>query len=132
MSSMIEREARALGVAVIDVHGIEEFSDLAYWAEDMVHFSGHGHIRVANEAARVLGLRHRIPQAPRHLMLAPARGFLDTLRWVWVWVIPFIERRLRGTSSGDGLTSKYLRLEPYASGQFEVIELNRVDYSTAA
>jgi len=132
MSAMIERVAAELGIPVIDVHGIAEFSQLAYWAEDMVHFSGHGHIRVANEAADLLGLKHRIPQAQPHEMVAPGRGPIDTIRWVIVWVIPFIERRLRGTSSGDGMTSKHLRLVPFSAAQFEVVEVSRDDYAVAA
>lgn len=116
MSAMIERVAAEFGIQVIDVHGIEEFSWLEFWAEDMVHFSGHGHIRVANETARLLGLNHRIAEAERHEMSAPPRGPIATLRWIAVYVIPFIERRLRGTSSGDGLSPKHLNLVQY-SGQ---------------
>jgi hypothetical protein len=49
-----------------------------------------------------------------------------------VWVIPFIERRLRGTSSGDGMTSKHLRLVPFSAAQFEVVEVRRDEYAVAA
>lgn len=123
MSRMIESVAKELGVPIIDVHGIDEFSELAFWAEDMVHFSGHGHIRVANEAARLLGLNHRMPEAKQDEMIAPGRGFVDTIRWVVVWVIPFIERRLRGTSSGDGMQSKHQKMIPYYPCGFEIISV---------
>jgi len=130
MSEMINRVAAELDIAVIDVHGIHDFTDLAFWAEDMVHFSGHGHIRVANSAAGVLGLSHRIPEAPKHEMVAPARDLFSTIRWYWEYVIPFIERRLRGTSSGDGLTAKHSSLVPFR-GNFELIPA-REDYAQAA
>jgi lysophospholipase L1-like esterase len=134
MSQMIDRVAASLGIPVIDVHGIEDFTDLVYWAEDMVHFSGHGHIRVANEAAATLGLTHRIPEAARHEMTAPSRNLLATLRWYKEYVLPFIERRLRGTSSGDGLTSKHLQLVPFANLEFDVVRVpaTRDAYATAA
>ena len=126
MSQMIDRVAAELNIPVIDVHGIDDFADLVYWAEDMVHFSGHGHIRVANEAAATLGLVHRIPEAPRHEMTAPSRNLLATLRWYKEYVLPFIERRLRGTSSGDGLTSKHLKLVPYTNTEFQLVSVERL------
>ena len=122
MSNLIERVAGELGIRVIDVHGIESFKDLCFWAEDMVHFSGHGHIKVANRAAEVLGLTHRIREAGHLEMTPPPRGFFDTLKWVKVWVIPFFERRIKGTSSGDGMLPKHLNLVPYAPhDEFEII-----------
>ncbi|MEI6591317.1 MAG: SGNH/GDSL hydrolase family protein, partial [Actinomycetes bacterium] len=73
LTRMLERVAAEFGVRVIDVHGIESLSELYYWAEDMVHFSGHGHIKVANRAAEVLGLTHRMPEARIEDMTAPSR-----------------------------------------------------------
>ena len=132
MSQMIDRVAAELNIPVLDVHGIEDFTDLAFWAEDMVHFSGHGHVRLANEAADLLGLKHRIPEAEKHAMEAPPRDLYSTLRWYKEYVLPFIERRLRGTSSGDGMTSKHLSLAPYQNPQLEVVAVTRRDYARAA
>ena len=132
MSAMIERVAAEFDVPVIDVHGIEEFSNLEFWAEDMVHFSGHGHIRVANTAAQLLQLTHRISEADPSEMKAPPRGPIATLRWIVVYVIPFIERRLRGTSSGDGLTSKHLSLVPYSGNHVGVVRIGRDEFAQAA
>lgn len=119
MTAMIERVAGELGIRVIDVHGIESFKDLCFWAEDMVHFSGHGHIKVANAAAELLGVSHRMREAAHFEMTPPSRGFIDTVRWFWVWVLPFFERRIRGTSSGDGMLPKHLQLVPYAASAFD-------------
>ena len=134
MSDMIDRVAGELGIPVIDVHGIEDFTDLAYWCEDMVHFSGHGHIRIANAAADLLRLRHRIPAAPRHEMTAPNRNLRNTIRWYKEYVLPFIERRLRGTSSGDGLTSKHLSLVPFEFPEMPIVSASdrRSGYAKAA
>ncbi|MEN9715923.1 MAG: hypothetical protein RJA35_1390 [Actinomycetota bacterium] len=132
MTQMIDVVAAELGIPVIDVHGIKDFEDLVFWAEDMVHFSGHGHVRIANEAASLLALTHRIPEAARHQMVAPSRGFIATLRWYKEYVLPFIERRLRGTSSGDGMTSKHLTLAPYANLEIEVVAISRSDFARAA
>lgn len=132
MSQMINRVAAELNIGVIDVYGIQDFTDLAFWAEDMVHFSGHGHTRVANQAAAILGLNHRIPEAPRHTMQAPPRDLVSTLRWYKDYVLPFIERRLKRTSSGDGMTSKHLTLAPYSNHQLATVPVTRRDYAQAA
>jgi len=132
ISKMIERVALELGVQIIDVHGVESFSDLRYWAEDMVHFSGHGHIKIANQAAEILGLSHRMVEADRDDMVAPPRGPIATARWVVVYVIPFIERRLKGASSGDGMSSKHLSLVPYTSQAFEELLAPSARYARAA
>lgn len=132
LSRMLERVAAEFGIRVIDVHGIESFSELYYWAEDMVHFSGHGHIKVANRAAEVLNLTHRMPEARLEDMTAPSRTFFATLEWVRVYVIPFISRRIRKVSSGDGMQPKHLRLQPYSNTEFEVIQLSPDDFVAAA
>jgi len=130
LTRMLERVAAEFGVRIIDVHGIDSFSELYYWAEDMVHFSGHGHIKIANRAAEVLGLNHRMPEAKLEDMTAPSRTFFATLEWVRVHVIPFISRRIRRTSSGDGMLPKHLKLVPYSNTEFEVIRA--ADFEIAA
>lgn len=110
MTSLIERVAGEFDVPVLDLFSMNEFSKLEFWAEDMVHFSGHGHIRVANRAAELLGLDDRIAESPSADMIAPNRSLLATARWMWVHVFPFWGRRLRGASSGDGLNPKHLEL----------------------
>jgi lysophospholipase L1-like esterase len=121
MTNLIERVAGELGIRVIDVHRIDSFADICFWAEDMVHFSGHGHVKVANRAAEVLGLSHRMPEASHLEMTPPDRSLYGTLKWIYVWVIPFFERRLKGTSSGDGMLPKHLELAPYSPNEFVIL-----------
>ncbi len=132
LTRMLERVAAEFGVRVIDVHRIESLSELYYWAEDMVHFSGHGHIKVANRAAEVLGLTHRMPEAELEDMIAPSRTFFATLEWIGIHVIPFISRRIRKVSSGDGMQSKHLSLMPFSNSEFEVIRASANEYVVAA
>ena len=109
-SEMIAEVAEEFDLPVLDIHGIHSFEELVYWAEDMVHFSGHGHIKIANQAAELLDLSYRYPEVPEHELPAISRGLLDTLRWVQRDVIPFFGRKLRGVSSGDGLDPKHFEL----------------------
>ena len=117
-SAMLAEVAGELEIPVLDVHGIESFKDLAYWAKDMVHFSGHGHIKVANRAAGLLELRYRYPEIG-FMDQTPARGILETARWVSRDVLPFLGRKLKGVSSGDGMQPKQLELEPLRAKQDE-------------
>jgi lysophospholipase L1-like esterase len=110
-SILIDTVADEFDIPVLDVYGIEDFSELAYWAEDMVHFSGYGHIKVANQAAEILGLSHKFPLP--HLQPV-SRGVAETLRWIGRDVIPFFERRVKGKTSGDGMLPKHLELGPYS------------------
>jgi lysophospholipase L1-like esterase len=112
-SSMIGEVAADFDIPVLDIHGIADFEQLLFWAEDMVHFSGHGHITVANRAAELLGLRYRYPELDRIELTPLSRGVVETAAWIFRDVIPFFQRKLRGVTSGDGLEPKQTSLEPY-------------------
>lgn len=113
MTLMIERVASDMNVPVHDVHRIESLAAVSYWAEDMVHFSGPGHIKVANEAAKLLGLTFRISELDDCEIAKPSRGPIGTSKWLLVHVVPFFWRRIRRVSSGDGLDPKLPTLETY-------------------
>ena len=112
-SEMIEDVAAEFEIPVLDVYGIQDFKELMYWAEDMVHFSGHGHIAVANQAAKLLDLNYRFPELDPQELAPISRSILETMAWVKRDVIPFFQRRLKGVTSGDGMDPKHLTLEAY-------------------
>jgi lysophospholipase L1-like esterase len=112
-SEMIEDVAREFDLPVLDVYSIPEFSDLAFWAQDMVHFSGHGHIEVANKAAELLDLKYRYPRAAPGELGEISRSVLETISWIGRDVIPFFDRKMRGVTSGDGLSPKHSKLSPF-------------------
>ena len=127
MSTMIRGVAAQTGVQVVDIHSLTEFSQLAFWCEDMVHFSGHGHIRVANLAADMLGLKYRVAATPAGQMDAPKRDLYHTLRWYVIHVAPFVKRRIKGVSSGDGLVSKHQGLtHRFAFSHQPLLPANRI------
>ena len=112
-SQMIDRVARDFEIPVLDVYGIKDFESLLFWADDMVHFSGHGHIAVANRAAKILNLRYRYPELDPIELDPISRGMSETFRWIIRDVIPFFSRKLRGVTSGDGLEPKHTKLAPF-------------------
>jgi hypothetical protein len=76
----------------------------------MVHFSGQGHIRVANDAAALLDLNYRFVNPE---LTAVSRGLVETAKWVTRDVLPFFDRKLKGVTSGDGMQPKHNALSPY-------------------
>jgi len=141
VTDLVESVAQEFKLPVIDVYRIQNFRDLCFWADDMVHFSGHGHARVANEAAALLNLNYRFEEAEAENMSAPARGLADTVEWITRDVIPFFQRRIKGVTSGDGLRPKWPTLEPYAPsvshwnlvrvGTFQLPAISRFNDSVA-
>lgn len=140
MTEVIERVARDMNVPLHDVHRIQSLSDVSYWAEDMVHFSGPGHIKVANEAAALLNLSYRLSELDECEIAVPERGVFGTSRWVIKHVVPFVWRRIRRVSSGDGLEPKLPELTVYSglsldletAEEFLPANFGKFDYSKAS
>lgn len=94
---------------VLDVWGMRALRDMRMWGADRLHLSPEGHRRVAQQAAWTLGLPTEgdwldllPPLEPK-----PARQRLaENAEWSKEYFGPWIERRLRGTSSGDGREAK--------------------------
>lgn len=98
--------AERLGVPFADNWNDAELAGRQYWSPDRLHLAPVGHHRVATHVLRVLG--HEAPAdwvtsaAP---VPAPTRG--EQLRYTRDHVVPWVQRRLTGRSSGDGRTAKY-------------------------
>ena len=94
-------------------HGVV---DARLWHPDRLHANSEGHERIADAAADVLGLpdatpswRDPLPPAERlrlHALLAREAS------WTGRHFAPWILRRVRGRSSGDGIPPKRPRLAP--------------------
>jgi hypothetical protein len=83
----------------------------SFLAFDRLHMNAEGHKRLANAVLEGLGL----PFDPNWKVLPPPnkpqpkfKKILDNLAWILVFVLPWIWRRLRGKSSGDGRSAKYI------------------------
>jgi len=101
--------ARDHDARVVDLgrHGV---ADPRLWHPDRLHANGEGHQRIADAAAHALGLpgadaswRLPLPPAPAASRRAALSG---DLRWAGTHLAPWVGRRIRGRSSGDGLTAK--------------------------
>ncbi|RLK52977.1 GDSL-type esterase/lipase family protein [Microbacterium telephonicum] len=99
--------AAQTGAIVLDLEAEPELRRPELWAADKVHLRSAGHRFVAYRAAAALG----VPDAGAlagldeafHLDEDPP----ETGTWLRVHALPWMWRRLRGRTAGDGVTAKY-------------------------
>ncbi|QHC23614.1 SGNH/GDSL hydrolase family protein [Streptomyces sp. GS7] len=112
LNDRIRQAARRHGVAVAETSHHPVVTDPRLWSPDRLHASPLGHQRIAAAVAHALALpgsddtwTHPLPPlatpAPTGWNAAAAE-----LRWVAAFLGPWLGRRLRGRSSGDGHTAK--------------------------
>jgi hypothetical protein len=99
-----------VGAIVVDANGEKFFSDKRFLAFDRLHLNAIGHSRCADAVLEKLGYdfdpgwRTPLPPAtPTPWIKERAIG----VAWFFVFALPWIIRRLRGRSSGDGRACKY-------------------------
>lgn len=103
------------GARVVDLWGMAPLADPRAWGPDRLHLRPDAHRRVALRVLETLGepvtedWRLPLPDgAP-----APWRDRqLDDLRWMRDFALPFVRRRLRGRTTGDGFLPKRPDLLP--------------------
>lgn len=92
------------------------FEDPRAWDEDRLHLSTLGHERLACAAGASFGLPIDFDFLLAPQGAVPPRTFRTEADWCWNHMRPWIYRRLRGTSSGDGRVAKRPLLEPIVAG----------------
>jgi lysophospholipase L1-like esterase len=93
---------------LVDLDESTALADPRMWSPDRLHPSSIGHQQIAHAVLNRLGIADDV--APVDLGPLPAKGWVharrDDAHWARVYFAPWIVRRLRGTSSGDGITAK--------------------------
>ncbi len=102
--------ALEVGAIIADANEEPAFSDRRFLAFDRLHLNAIGHDRVAQAVQEILDLpfdsawREPLPPAkPEPKIL---RALVTTL-WFVTFALPWMWRRARGKSSGDGRSCKY-------------------------
>jgi lysophospholipase L1-like esterase len=106
----VREVAAEVGAIIIDANSERFFSDKRFLAFDRLHLNEEGHRRCADAVLEKLGYefdagwRTPLPPAkPTPWVKERAIGVL----WFFTFALPWIIRRLRGRSSGDGRVCKY-------------------------
>ena len=116
-NELVREIADTEGAMVADYWRWREFSDVRYWAVDRLHMNQHGHTLMAKKVLEVLAA-HSItakdysdqiadPQLPPAAVDSRGQKLKDDLGWAKEHLVPWVQRRLKGTSSGDTLQPKY-------------------------
>jgi len=106
----VRRVGTEVGAIVVDANEEQFLSDRRFLAFDRLHLNSMGHNRCAQAVQEKLGLpfdpawRTPLPHAKKTPWLIEKA---ITVAWFVTFALPWIFRRLRGKSSGDGRSAKY-------------------------
>jgi hypothetical protein len=90
--------------------------DWRMWAPDRIHLTSEGHRRVALNAFTALGFTP--PETswadplPAGAPISRADAARANAQWAREYVAPWVQRRLRGQSSGDAISAKRPTITP--------------------
>ena len=106
-ASELRRIAAETGAVLLDLEALPEIGDPAMWADDRVHLRSRGHRFLAYRAADVLGVPDaealgELDAALHETVDPPASG-----AWITAHALPWVWRRMRGRTAGDGVRSKH-------------------------
>lgn len=112
----IRQIAQRRGAVLVDLWNEAALRDLRYWDQDRLHLNAFGHQQVAARALRKLGVQFPSSwleePAPLPIPEHPIRAQAEYYRG---HVLPWVQRRLTGKSSGDDMEAKRPLLTPVAA-----------------
>ncbi|MFJ3818864.1 SGNH/GDSL hydrolase family protein [Streptomyces sp. NPDC090056] len=119
LNARIREVSGRYGVVVVETGHHPVVTDPRLWSPDRLHAGPLGHARIAAAVAQSLGLpgaddSWTRPLPPPDVPLPVGLG--AELRWVGAFLGPWLGRRLRGRSSGDGRAAKRPELLPVVRG----------------
>ena len=104
------------GAVLVDFAAHPVASDPRLWSADRLHANADGHARVAAALAHAIGLPGAGDDWSRPLPTPSVRSTRERaaaeIDWWTRYLLPWMGRRLVGSSSGDAVTAKRPRLEP--------------------
>ncbi|RJN32851.1 SGNH/GDSL hydrolase family protein [Nesterenkonia natronophila] len=110
--------AKRHDAVVADMWSLRELTAKKMWDKDRLHFSPLGHHTIARMMLDTLNIPHQLdpvePELPAERTWREAR--VDDAIWARQHLFPWVIRRLRGRSSGDGITAKRPDFEPLFGG----------------
>jgi lysophospholipase L1-like esterase len=102
--------AHKYGATIIEADDAKWLADLRFLAVDRLHLNSDGHWRLSQAVLEKLDKSFdpawKIPLPPAQEK-SKARKSREKALWIITFVLPWIWRRVRGKSSGDGRSAKY-------------------------
>lgn len=111
----LRHTAERHGAILVDLWKLPEFTDQKAWAPDRVHLSSRGHRALAYHAAEMLGLTNlativgldRLFHDEPEVDDDPGASRVSTVEWAGRHAVPWLYRKARGRSAGDGRVAKH-------------------------
>ena len=107
--------AQRHGCYVLNLWGVSALRDWRMWADDRIHLTSEGHRRVALAALTALGHATdddwATPLPPDHSVTRRQELRAHAV-WAREYLAPWVQRRMRGESSGDHIQPKRPDLAP--------------------
>ena len=102
-------------LVVADMWALRELKDPRMWAPDRLHFSSIGHTAIARMVLEALNVENELePFNPDPTPPRPWRqARVEDMDWAREYLVPWVLRRIRHQSSGDGVTAKRPQAGPY-------------------
>ncbi|MCU1512966.1 MAG: hydrolase family protein [Microbacteriaceae bacterium] len=102
-------------VVVADMWALRELKDTRMWAPDRLHFSPIGHTTIARMVLDSLHVQNELePYSPEPLSKVRWRqARVEDMGWAREYFVPWVMRRIRHQSSGDGISPKRPEVAPY-------------------
>lgn len=102
------------GALVADQWSLTEIQDARMWDRDRLHLAPLGHHTVARMVLETLGVEHQLTaMQPEPLVRTWRQARTEDIVWAGEYFVPWVLRRLRGTSSGDNISAKRPLAELY-------------------
>lgn len=119
-AALIELGERT-GAIVVDLAASPIAGDPRFWSKDRLHANALGHERMERAFAGAIGVLDEEPTAWHEPLPAAAarrrhEALAAELQWGGRHLAPWVLRRLRGRSSGDGVVAKRPQLLPVVEG----------------
>jgi lysophospholipase L1-like esterase len=113
VNDAIREIAKRRGAFLVELDAYPVASDRRLWNEDRLHANPEGHQRMALAAAHAVGLPE-YDHSWTDAFPEPLGRRSPTSHAVWFgrYFTPWLIRRIRGRSSGDGIVAKRPELEP--------------------
>ena len=105
----VRKVATETSAILIEAAQVSILKDQRFWDRDRLHLNGEGHRRVAAAVLEALGYSQDSSwssELPLERAKPRAVVVWQDFRWVISFLIPWIWRRIRGRSTGDGRSSK--------------------------
>ena len=109
-NKVVREMGEEAGAIIIEATADPDIASKRFLDKDRLHLNPYGHHRVAQGVLAKIGGPHDpnwrsdLPPLPRRSLLAK---IYDDLRWFVTFLIPWMSRRIRGVSSGDGRSPKH-------------------------